>query len=118
MAGARGGLIGAALLLAACTVGPDYRRPAAPVPEAFKEQGWKLGQPADAIDRGAWWSVYKDPVLDDLEKRIDITNQNLKAAEAAFRVAEAVVAQGRAGYFPTATLTASATRGSLSASSA
>jgi NodT family efflux transporter outer membrane factor (OMF) lipoprotein len=110
MAGARGGLIGAALLLAACTVGPDYRRPAAPVPDAFKEQGWKLGQPADAIDRGAWWSVYKDPVLDDLEKRIDITNQNLKAAEAAFRVAEAVVAQGRAGYFPTATLTASATR--------
>ena len=44
----------------ACTVGPDYQRPAAPVPAAYKEAaGWKVGEPLDAIDRGAWWSVYK-----------------------------------------------------------
>ena len=93
--------IAAVALVAACTVGPDYQRPAAPVPAAYKEAGWKAGEPHDAIDRGAWWSIYNDPVLDELERQIDISNQNLKAAEAAFRQARAVVAQARAGFFPT-----------------
>ncbi len=99
------------LALSACTVGPDYQRPEAPVPANYKEAaGWKLGKPGDAIDRGAWWSIYNDPVLDGLEKQIDISNQNLKAAEAAFRQAEFVVAQARAGFFPTGTLNVSAQR--------
>ncbi len=98
------------LLLSACTVGPDYKRPEAPVPAQYKEAGWKVGEPLDAIDRGAWWSVYKDPLLDELEKQIDISNQNLAAAEAAFRQAEFIVAQARAQYFPTATVNASAQR--------
>src|SRR5947209_1444283 len=101
---------GAALLLSACTVGPDYQRPGAPVPAQYKEAGWKVGEPLDAIDRGAWWSVYQDPLLDDLEKQIDISNQNLKAAEAAFRQAEFIVAQARAAYFPLVDLNASAQR--------
>ena len=106
------------LLLAACTVGPDYQRPAAAVPAAYKEAwkpgpkeaGWQAGQPADAIDRGAWWSIYHDPTLDGLERQIDISNQNLKAAEAVFREAEAIVAEARAGFFPTAQIDAAATR--------
>ncbi|HEV8679172.1 MAG TPA: efflux transporter outer membrane subunit [Stellaceae bacterium] len=106
------------LLLTACTVGPDYQRPAALVPVAYKEAwkpgpreaGWRLARPADAIDRGAWWSVYRDSVLDGLERQIDISNQNLKAAEAAFRQAEAIVAEARAGFFPTAEIDASAQR--------
>jgi NodT family efflux transporter outer membrane factor (OMF) lipoprotein len=103
------------LMLTACTVGPDYQRPAASVPAAYKEAAnevanWRVARPADAIDRGAWWSVYHDPVLDDLERQIDISNQTLKAAEAAFRQAEAIVAQARAGFFPTAQINASATR--------
>ena len=89
------GAVATAVFLSACTVGPDYRRPAGPVPSQYKETGWKVGEPSDAIDRGAWWSVYKDPVLDDLEKQIDISNQNLKAAEAAFREAEWIVAGPR-----------------------
>ena len=99
--------VAALLLLAACTVGPDYRRPEASVPARYKEAaaaaGWKIGQPGDAIDRGAWWSIYNDPILDGLERRIDISNQNLMAAEAAFRQAEWLVAQARAGFFPTGT---------------
>src|SRR6266849_10290165 len=102
--------IAVAVVVSACTVGPDYRRPSAPVPAQYKEAGWKLGEPLDAIDRGAWWSVYKDPVLDDLERQIDVSNQNLKAAEAAFRQAEWIVAQARAAFFPTATVNASAQR--------
>jgi NodT family efflux transporter outer membrane factor (OMF) lipoprotein len=98
------GALGAAVLsLAACTVGPDYRRPGAPVPPRYKEAaaGWTKGQPADMFDRGRWWRVYRDPVLDALETRIDVSNQNLKAAAAAFREAEAIVAEARAGFFPT-----------------
>src|SRR5262252_5904310 len=94
----------------ACTVGPDYQRPDAPVPALYKEAGWKVGEPLDAIDCGAWWSVYKDPLLDDLERQIDISNQNLKAAEAAFQQAEFIVAQGRASFFPIVDLNASAQR--------
>jgi len=104
------GLGMAALVVSACTVGPDYQRPDAPVPAQYKEAGWKVGEPLDAADRGSWWSIYKDPLLDDLEKQIDISNQNLKAAEAAFQQAEWIVAQARAGFFPTATVNASAQR--------
>jgi NodT family efflux transporter outer membrane factor (OMF) lipoprotein len=109
--------VGVTLLLAvgACTVGPDYERPAAAVPAAYKEApqtlaDWQVARPADASERGLWWAVFKDPVLDGLEQEIDISNQNLKAAEAAFRQAEAIVAQARAGYFPTATIDAQAQR--------
>jgi NodT family efflux transporter outer membrane factor (OMF) lipoprotein len=104
------GVLAALALLSACTVGPDYQRPSAPVPAQYKEAGWKVGEPLDAINRGAWWSIYKDPVLDGLEKQIDISNQNLKAAAAAFEQAEWIVAQARAGYFPIATIDASAQR--------
>jgi NodT family efflux transporter outer membrane factor (OMF) lipoprotein len=97
-------------LLGACTIGPDYEKPAVTVPPAYKEAGWEPARPADAIDRGAWWSLYRDPVLDRLERQIDISNQNLKAAEAAFRQAEAIVTQARAGYFPTAEIDAAAQR--------
>ncbi|HEX3864772.1 MAG TPA: efflux transporter outer membrane subunit [Stellaceae bacterium] len=97
-------------LLAGCTIGPDYKEPPAEIPAAYKEAGWQIAQPADAIDRGAWWSVYRDPVLDALERQIDISNQNLKSAEAAYRQATAIVAQARSGFFPTLTFNASATR--------
>jgi NodT family efflux transporter outer membrane factor (OMF) lipoprotein len=90
--------------LAACTVGPDYQRPTAPTPAAYKEvAGWKLAEPQQAGSNQAWWSIYNDAELDALERQIDISNQNLKAAEAAYRQATALVNQARAGFFPTAT---------------
>lgn len=101
-----------AALLGACgTVGPDYRRPSVAAPQAYKEQpGWKPVQPQDTADRGAWWQVYRDPVLDDLERQVSISNQNLKAAEAAFRQSRAAVAEARAGLFPTVSANAGAQR--------
>lgn len=91
-------------LAGGCAVGPDYERPPAPVPAAYKEEaGWKPSEPRDVLDRGAWWSIYKDPVLDGLEKRIEISNQSLKASEAAYRQARAVVDQARSSFFPTLT---------------
>jgi len=112
------------MLVSACEVGPDYERPSAVVPASFKEQdGWKPGTPLDAVNRGPWWSIYRDPTLDRLERRIVIDNQTLKAAEAAYREAAAVVRASRASYFPTVTETPSMERtghgaGGVSASGA
>jgi NodT family efflux transporter outer membrane factor (OMF) lipoprotein len=102
--------ISLALWLGGCTVGPDYQRPTAAVPAGYKEAGWQAARPADAIDRGPWWLVFHDNVLDGLERQIDISNQTLKSAEAAYRQAETIVAQARASYFPIGQLNASAAR--------
>jgi NodT family efflux transporter outer membrane factor (OMF) lipoprotein len=94
-------------------VGPDYKKPDAPTSAAFKELGnWRPAKPADAADRGAWWSIYDDPVLDKLERQIDVSNQTLKESEASYRNARAIVDEARASLFPTLGLTASDTRSS------
>ena len=98
--------IGVVALAVACSVGPNYRRPSAPVPHAYKEfKGWKVAAPNDTINRGAWWSIYRDPILDGLEKQVDISNQTLKQAEAAFQQARAQVREQQSGFFPSLTAT-------------
>jgi NodT family efflux transporter outer membrane factor (OMF) lipoprotein len=88
--------------LAGCMVGPNYERPSAPVTPAFKEAaGWRPSDPADGIDKGAWWSMFNDPVLDSLEQRVATSNQTVKQFEAAYREAHAIVAEARATLFPT-----------------
>jgi NodT family efflux transporter outer membrane factor (OMF) lipoprotein len=105
-------LTGAALTsLAACTVGPDYKKPSAPSSIAYKEvDGWKPATPRNAASGQPWWSIYGDTTLDGLEHEIDISNQTLKADEAAYREAQAIVEEARAGFFPTVNLTGSAIR--------
>jgi NodT family efflux transporter outer membrane factor (OMF) lipoprotein len=94
-----------------CAVGPNYSRPPAPAPAEFKEAaGWAPSHPVDALDKGAWWSMFGDPVLDSLERRIAISNQTVKAYEAAYRQAHELVAEARAAYFPTLSGLASASR--------
>ncbi|HKB82046.1 MAG TPA: efflux transporter outer membrane subunit [Burkholderiales bacterium] len=98
-------------LLGACTVGPNYVRPTADTPAAFKEmEGWKTAQPRDQELRGKWWETYNDPLLNELEERVSVSNQNLAQAAAQFRQARALVQSARAGYLPTASANASATR--------
>ena len=95
---------GVLLLFAGCSVGPDYVRPPAETPASYKENaGWKVAQPRDELPRDKWWEIYQDPRLNDLEAQVDITNQNLAAAEANFRQAVALIRVARAGYFPTVT---------------
>ena len=100
-----------ALALNACAVGPNYVRPSVETPPAFKEAaGWTPAKPADGVDRGDWWSMFDDPVLDALERKVSVSNQTLIADEAAYREARALVSQQRATLFPTVNLTGSATR--------
>jgi NodT family efflux transporter outer membrane factor (OMF) lipoprotein len=103
--------LAAGLVLSGCAVGPDYRRPPTETPAAYKEQGdWKVSQPQDGSDRGAWWAVFKDAKLDGLERQVNISNQTLKGSEAAFYQAYALLDAARAGYYPTGTVGAGAQR--------
>jgi NodT family efflux transporter outer membrane factor (OMF) lipoprotein len=100
-----------AATLGGCTVGPDYHRPTAPISPTFKEaEGWTPSHPTDAIDKGAWWSMFNDPVLDSLETRVAISNQTVKQYEAAYRQAHQIVAEARASFFPTLSADATAQR--------
>src|SRR5258706_327945 len=85
------------LLLSSCAVGPDYRRPAVAVPAAFKEVAdWKVAEPRDNVPRGKWWEVFGDAGLNALMDQVDISNQNLKLAEARYRQAQALTQTSRA----------------------
>ena len=102
----------ATLLLVACaSAGPDYRKPAAPVPVTYREQpGWKAGEPSAADDRPVFWTIFHDTILDDLENRVLVSNQNLLAAEAAWREAVSAVQGAEAGFYPTVGANGAATR--------
>ncbi|MFT4265751.1 MAG: efflux transporter outer membrane subunit, partial [Xenophilus sp.] len=103
-----------ALLLAGCAVGPRYERPALDAPAAFKEapaaEGWVPAQPGDALDRGEWWKRFGDPQLDALAARVQVSNQNIAAAVAAYTQARALVREDRAALFPSVALGGSGSR--------
>ena len=110
MTGGRLLLPAAVLLLAGCTVGPKYTKPSVPAAPAFTEQpprsftesaGWKTAQPADTALRTDWWQLFGNSELDGLEDQINLSNQALKAAEARFREARAVIQINRSNLYPT-----------------
>ncbi len=101
----------AATALSACAVGPNYSRPSAPVSPTYKEaQGWAPAAPAELSDKGDWWTLFNDPVLNDLEAKVSVSNQSLIASEAAYRQARALVSEQRAALFPTVDLSGSGTK--------
>jgi NodT family efflux transporter outer membrane factor (OMF) lipoprotein len=92
------------MMLAGCTVGPRYTRPTVPAAptDAFKEtDGWKTAQPSDQLLRGKWWEIFDDAQLNTLEGELTVSNQDLKAANARFMQARAMVHFNRAAEFPT-----------------
>jgi len=94
-------------------VGPDYHRPSATLPVAYKElAGWTIARPQDAADRGPWWSIYHDPELDRLERQVNVSNQTVRQFEAEYRNAVALVQEARANLFPTVGVDSGVTRGS------
>jgi NodT family efflux transporter outer membrane factor (OMF) lipoprotein len=100
-----------AAALAGCSVTPAYQVPTAPEPAAFKElQGWVPAAPADTLERGPWWNLFNDPLLSGLVDQVEVSNQNVAAAVAAYSQARALVAEQRAALFPTVSLSGSGTR--------
>lgn len=105
-AGALSAALIPSLLLTACNLAPDYRVPVtAEIPPSFKEMpGWRVAVPSDAVAKGAWWDLFNDPILDALERRVLVSNQNLAAAKAAYDQARAMVREQRAARLPLVTL--------------
>ena len=98
-------LIAAALAVAGCAVGPDYKRPAPDLPVAWKlEAPWRTGAPADGADKGDWWKVFGDAQLDTLEQRAFHHSPTLAIAAARLAQARATVTATSAGLFPTVSL--------------
>jgi NodT family efflux transporter outer membrane factor (OMF) lipoprotein len=102
-----------------CAVGPAYVRPSVGTPALFKEAVpvtapdgtvWTPANPQDAALRGEWWKVYKEPELDELEDRLNRSNQTIAQAYQNFMAARAQVSQARASYAPIATLQPAYTR--------
>jgi NodT family efflux transporter outer membrane factor (OMF) lipoprotein len=100
----------AVLALSGCMVGPKYVKPSVPMapefkeanPDAYKESStWQVAQPADAAQRGAWWTIFGDAELNALEPQVAANNQDLKAADARFREARALIRFNRASLYPT-----------------
>ncbi len=105
-------------LIASCAVGPDYKRPSFGTAPVYKEEeGWKPSEPSDAMNRGPWWTIFHDQVLDQLEAKVDVSNENVKAAVAAYDQAKALVDQARAGLWPTLSGSASRIRSQSGAGS-
>jgi NodT family efflux transporter outer membrane factor (OMF) lipoprotein len=92
-------------------VGPNYTKPDAEVPAQFKEAGdWVPAQPKDTLPKGKWWEAFQDPVLNPLMEQVQVSNQELAAAEARYREARAAVGAARSGLFPTLGASAGASR--------
>jgi len=102
----------ALLPLAACSMAPAYAPPQTAMPDAYKEvpPGWSLARPADEGERGPWWAMFHDPVLDDLETRMAQASPTLAAAVARLDAATAAARESRADLFPTLSAGADAAR--------
>ncbi|MFZ4875876.1 efflux transporter outer membrane subunit [Janthinobacterium sp. Mn2066] len=100
--------IGGALLslMAACSVEQPWQRPEASIPSTFKEApaqdnaGWKLAEPAEEAQRGQWWAIFGDPLLDQLEHQAIAANQDVQAAAARLRQARALAQAQEATRLP------------------
>lgn len=91
----------ASTVLSGCNVGPDYKRPDAPMTETFKPTpDWKIAQPEDDVSKGEWWKIYRDPVLDSLMSEVVINNQNVALYVARVRQAQALVSGANAARYP------------------
>ena len=89
--------------LAGCTVGPNYKRPSAPVPAQWQAaEPFREAAPRDAIPKTSWWTVFHDDELNSLEDELLAANQTLKVSIAHYDQARASAAVQNATLFPTA----------------
>src|ERR1700761_7981828 len=87
--------------LCSCAVGPDYKRPTVDAAPSYKETNdWKPSEPNEILSRGPWWTIFNDDALNTLEDQVNISNLNIKAAAAAFEESRQLVAQAKAGLWP------------------
>jgi outer membrane protein TolC len=117
----------AAVLLCACTVGPNFHRPAEPATSAYRPAGESkpvntaaataerrapaTGAYAQHILLGApatsdWWTLFASPQLDELMRHAIADNRNLAAAKATLAQAQELVAAQTGRLYPQVGLSA------------
>jgi len=115
-------LVATIFALSGCMVGPDYHRPDVSVPATWKElPGWTRAEPAAEGPKGDWWTGFNDPLLNELEPLVSVSNQTVRQDYANYQEAVAEVRVARSALFPTVGVTGSLTRersGSSSSSAA
>ncbi len=88
-------------LLSGCKVGPNYRRPDAPVANAWKEQApWRTASPQDSIPKGTWWTIFSDAELSQYEANAIKANQTIEVARNQLEQARASVRITQSGLLP------------------
>ena len=107
--------LAACIVVGGCTVGPNYHRPAAPVPAQWDvAEPWRESAPKDGIPKGEWWSVFQDDGLNALEKQALDASQTIKVAAARLAQARASAAVQIATLFPNLSVNPQAQRERLS----
>jgi outer membrane protein, multidrug efflux system len=108
-------LLAAGILMAGCSVGPNYKRPSAPSTTKWDlAEPWRESDPKDSIPKGQWWAVFHDQDLNVLEMQALSANQTLKISIAHLEQARAVAAIQVSTLFPTLSTSPSVERQRLS----
>src|SRR5580692_2739390 len=95
-------LLLAGALLGGCTVGPNYKKPAATAPPQWDVAApWRESAPKDNVPKGEWWDVFHDEELNAFEKQALAENQTIKISIAHLEQARATAAIQVATLFPT-----------------
>lgn len=103
------------LLLAGCTVGPNYHRPSVPAAPTWKEEPpWRAATPQDSISKGPWWEIFGDQELNDYEVQALKANATIDAARYQLEQARASARITQSGLYPQGTVGFSAQRARLS----
>lgn len=97
--------LGAALALAACAAGPNYRAPETAklgVPDAYYLGGNSSTGDGQLTDAGlaSWWNRFDEPALDTLIGAAIANNPDIVQAQARLRQAREALIQSRADFFP------------------
>lgn len=96
------------VLLASCTVGPDYHRPVVAAPTTFMGTQAITQRSAVAASDGAWWARFGDPLLSFLEEKARADNLDVAQAVARVTQARATLGRATADLLPSGNITASA----------
>jgi multidrug efflux system outer membrane protein len=100
--------------LAACMLGPNYKRPAVESPPDWR---FEVAEARDTANT-EWWQQFQDPVLDQLIADALAHNLGVRIAAANVEQAAAVLTQAKAPLYPQVSYSADASRGRASEANA
>jgi NodT family efflux transporter outer membrane factor (OMF) lipoprotein len=104
-------LLAGAAALCSCSLAPRYETPDVPIAQTYQTQGpWTTAAPADQLDRAGWWTLYREPRLDDLEQRLIANNHDLRAAYFHYVQSQAYVKQVSSQLYPQVSATGNVQR--------